>query len=661
MIGGKKVLIVEDEIVVAKDIQDTLKGLGYSVFEPVSTGEEAVLKSEESQPDLVLMDIKLGGNIDGIEAAEKIFNRFNIPVIYLTAYGDKNTLARAKITEPYGYILKPYNERELHSNIEMALYKHDIERKFRDNERWLSTLLQSIGDAVIATDVDKNISYMNPVAEVLTGWGKKEALGKSLNKIFNIVSEKNNKPEESLVEAAINQNTVVYLDKRNIVLIDKEGKERPIDDSAAPIKDMNGNTTGCIIVFRDISRQKQMTLELENHKHNLEKLVEERTSELTQANKQLQREISIRRRAEEDSNKTKDNLQNIIDSASEVIISVDENNKINLWNKTAELLTNYKKKEVVGKCISKLPVFSMPDLLQDTLNGIINGKKPKLDELILITKNADKKIIKVSYSVVKTNEEHNEGVLFVGTDITQDLESHGKLLKGSSYLISDEANKSALNLFLTFVKSDYNCLLITRSTPEIIECTTLLKKCNVLLLSQQQLGKYDHIIDIDSLITNIKEFTLKNKDSVVLLDGVHYLLTRFSFEEFTDALFNLRETISGTKSILLLRVDPSLLSQSQMAVIKNELLVLPSQKIDDIEIQDELHDMLTFINNHNKDNSIVSFKKISKEFGIVSKTTAKRIKMLEKKGLILIKKQGRLKTLHVSQKGKTLLARRQAI
>ncbi|MEW5801245.1 MAG: response regulator [bacterium] len=115
-----RILIVEDEIIIAKSLQVKLEDKGYSVCAVVSSGERAVQKAEEEMPDLVLMDIVLAGDMDGIEAARQIRSRFDIPVIYLTAYADNNVLNRAKVTEPFGYILKPFEDRELYANIERS-------------------------------------------------------------------------------------------------------------------------------------------------------------------------------------------------------------------------------------------------------------------------------------------------------------------------------------------------------------------------------------------------------------------------------------------------------------------------------------------------------------------------------------------------------------
>ena len=122
-----KLLIVEDESITAMDLRTRLTRLGYEVVGIATTGEDAVVMAQTAQPDLVLMDIRLDGDIDGIEAAKRIGANLAIPIIYLTAYADDATLARAKVTEPYGYILKPFEERELHTNISVALYKHEAE------------------------------------------------------------------------------------------------------------------------------------------------------------------------------------------------------------------------------------------------------------------------------------------------------------------------------------------------------------------------------------------------------------------------------------------------------------------------------------------------------------------------------------------------------
>ncbi len=140
-----KILVVEDENIIARDIQSKLKRMGYNVPALVMTGEEAIACSEEIRPDIVLMDIVLKGDMDGIEAADIIKKRFDIPVLYLTAYADEVTLKRAMVTEPFGYMLKPFGERELRINIEISLYKHDVEKRRREeNEKLIGVFEKAI-------------------------------------------------------------------------------------------------------------------------------------------------------------------------------------------------------------------------------------------------------------------------------------------------------------------------------------------------------------------------------------------------------------------------------------------------------------------------------------------------------------------------------------
>lgn len=127
-----KILVVEDEIIVAEDIGFRLKKLGYIVTATVASGEEAIEKVTENQPDLVLMDIVLKGDMDGVTAAEKIRSKVDIPTVFLTAYADDKTLQRAKLTNPFGYIIKPFQQNDLRVAIEIALHRHEIETKMRE-------------------------------------------------------------------------------------------------------------------------------------------------------------------------------------------------------------------------------------------------------------------------------------------------------------------------------------------------------------------------------------------------------------------------------------------------------------------------------------------------------------------------------------------------
>jgi two-component system, response regulator PdtaR len=135
-----KILIVEDELIVAEDLKMTLATLGYEVVGISATGEHAIELAGKLKPDVILMDIMLAGELDGIATAGEIRAKYDIPVIYVTAYADENLVARAKLTEPFGYIVKPFNEREVHSNIEISLYRHRIEKEIKKRDAILLAL-----------------------------------------------------------------------------------------------------------------------------------------------------------------------------------------------------------------------------------------------------------------------------------------------------------------------------------------------------------------------------------------------------------------------------------------------------------------------------------------------------------------------------------------
>ncbi|MEE8392663.1 MAG: ATP-binding protein [Anaerolineae bacterium] len=263
-----KILVVEDENIVALDIKSMLERLGYHVPALASSGERAIQKAAETKPDLVLMDINLKHAIDGVEAAKQIRARFDIPVVYLTAYADADTVQRAKVAEPFGYIIKPLEERELHTNIEIALYRHKIEQRLKESERWLSTTLKSIGDAVIATDEQGRIVFMNRVAEKLTGWEQGYALGRDSREVFNIFDAETQTSIDNPVTQVLREGVTVGLES-DTLLIAKNGTEIPIDDSAAPIIDAKGNISGAVLVFRDITERKQAEEALQQRNREL--------------------------------------------------------------------------------------------------------------------------------------------------------------------------------------------------------------------------------------------------------------------------------------------------------------------------------------------------------------------------------------------------------
>ncbi|WP_414576502.1 response regulator [Anabaena sp. CCY 9402-a] len=243
-----RILVVEDEYILAINLQETLESLGYSVVDIADTAELAIAKATELRPNLVLMDIRLRGENDGIQAAEQIWNTLQIPVIYVTGHSDKSTVERASLTFPFGYILKPVRDQELYVAIQTALNRYE-------HEQFLSSVLRGMGDGVIVVDAQLHIKYMNQVAEELTGWQLNQAKDQIVTEILQLINEKTLQPVQNPMSSAIQQTSTVYLGS-NILLSTKNGRLIPIADSATCLQDHSGVITGAVMVFRDDTQRR---------------------------------------------------------------------------------------------------------------------------------------------------------------------------------------------------------------------------------------------------------------------------------------------------------------------------------------------------------------------------------------------------------------------
>jgi len=250
--AASSIMVVEDESIVAKDIETSLAGLGYSICAVVSSGEEALAAAQMANPDLILMDIMLNGKTDGIETAKQITSRLDIPVVFLTAFSDEGTIRRAKEANAFGYLLKPFEERELRTTIEMALYKNAMQRKLKQNREWLETILRSIADGVLTTNVDGLIEFCNPVAERLTGWTLPEMTMRRLSEVICLKKKKDMSAVEINPELIIRNKN--YISSENdLVLIGKDGLQTEVEYNAAPLMHFDEKILGVVFVLRDIA------------------------------------------------------------------------------------------------------------------------------------------------------------------------------------------------------------------------------------------------------------------------------------------------------------------------------------------------------------------------------------------------------------------------
>jgi PAS domain S-box-containing protein len=244
-----RIMIVEDEGITAEDIHDILTHLGYTVTAVVSSGEEAIREAGRTKPDLVIMDIRIKGEMDGIEAARHIREEFDIPVIYLTAHADRETLNRAKLAEPLGYLIKPFQETELLASIEMALHKQQADQRLKHRGELVSAAIDSIGEGVIATDLEGRVTLMNPAAEFWTGWAMAEVRSTHIDQVLQL---KGHQRSSGFLLRTIGTGGIEEFDK-DTVLVNRGGELRPIGGSVSPIRDHGGRIIGGTVVFGGVS------------------------------------------------------------------------------------------------------------------------------------------------------------------------------------------------------------------------------------------------------------------------------------------------------------------------------------------------------------------------------------------------------------------------
>ena len=267
------VLVVEDEAIVALDIRQRLEKMGFAVSATVATGRAAVEQVRTRPPALILMDIQIKGDWDGIDTACEIAKISNTPIIFLTANSDRATIERAKASGPLAYLLKPFEDRELQTTIEIALERHRLERELKASEQWLMTTLRSIGDAIIACDAQGLVTYLNPMAAKLSGWTLEEAKGRPARDILRLALNRSGHCElvDPLAEVVKSGNTINLLES---ALTCKDGTQITVEDSAAPIRLETGELIGAVIVFRDVTARLFTEKRLREAERRVQNLVE---------------------------------------------------------------------------------------------------------------------------------------------------------------------------------------------------------------------------------------------------------------------------------------------------------------------------------------------------------------------------------------------------
>ena len=316
-----RILIVQQDRPDAAHLEERLEGLGYTVCATVPSGRQAIRKAEELRPDLAFVDLGLDGDVSGIEAAERIGDRFNVPVIYLTDATQVNLLQRAPTTHPFGYVLRPIEELQLHLNIQTALSMHEREKmhretetrlertsaELRDRTELIETIFNSVSDGIAVTDTEGGFLLVNPSVERIVGMGATEGPADRWSEIYGTYYPDGERlfPADELPLARAMRG-----EASNDTELLIRNRERPegvhISVNASPLQDDSGIAKGGVIVFRDITRLKETEAEL----------------------KQTVRSLQIQTRT----------METIFNSIGDGVVATDENGNFTVFNPSAERL-----------------------------------------------------------------------------------------------------------------------------------------------------------------------------------------------------------------------------------------------------------------------------------------------------------------------------------
>jgi PAS domain S-box-containing protein len=331
-LAGLRILIVEDDARIAGAMRDRLTVAGCEVIDSVDSGQRAIDAATLGRPDLVLMDVGLKGDMDGVRAAELIYERLEIPVVFLTGDADHATLQRAMATGAFGYVLKPFHAHNLLAAIEVGVHRFRLEQRLRKSELTHETILGSISVGVIATDTQSRIRLMNPVAEYLTGWSLWDAQGQPLEAVLQLANSAGQPSQPGIVARVMAARAALRFDGSDFLLA-RGGDRVPIDGGAEPIVDRLGRLVGATVTIRDISAAKRAELELRT---------------------------------------VAEQLRAIVDTAADGVLLLDQAGAVLMFNPASVRLFGYKADEVLGHNVGLL----LPSPLEPDAPGEVPEAQP---------------------------------------------------------------------------------------------------------------------------------------------------------------------------------------------------------------------------------------------------------------------------------------------
>ena len=476
--GGESILIVEDESVVALNVSHIVESLGYKAIGPIASGAGALKLLEEEHVDLVLMDIKLKGKMDGIELAKKINALRPLPIVFLTAYTDEQTLSRAKVTEPFGYITKSFDDGELHSTIEMALYKFKMEQKLVRDEQLLAATLGNIAEGIITTDTQGRVRYMNPAATRFLGVAFEEARGKKLGVILTVVTSDNRPISPLDIDPADNDGEL----PQEYTIRRRDGAELPVEWKAKRSDPEENRDVEIVHVVRDLSAR-------------------------------IRAEVAQRR------------FVTLVESSDDAILTLTPEAEILSWNSGAEKIFGYSPREAVSRRLSIIsPRFVPIDMVQ-TVALVAGGKEIDPFETVCVRKNGTTVDITVKLQGMKDYYGSIASVSLIARDVTARKNLDKKLRE----ILNREQTRIGQNLHDSIGQMITGILFKTKAIEHALRVKELSPEA-------------DEIVDVKELLTatllKLRELARGLIPATILSDGLVFTLRRLAQD--TESLCDIR-------------------------------------------------------------------------------------------------------------------------
>ena len=472
-------------------------------------------------------------------------------------------------------------------------------------------MYNSIEDLVLFLDTLGRIVNINRAGIAFSGFTEDEIIGRFFITIPGVFSKEYVKDYLSVFRKTLQgKSTKSFQGKLN----DKHRKTHIMQFSTYPVKN-KGKVRYIMVIGHDITKEEQIAHSL---KHSTK----------------------------------------IIDTSSDFILSLNPELTILTWNSAAEKLSGYTRQELIGKNLNDIALIKNVNALKNWCDQRKNSQVPQYYDAILITKQMEHKLLRLSCSTIDKNQTDVEGLIFVGNEVVYQSKKHGKIIPGNSYLLLNQDAQEAIDLFSTLVLHDTKGLVISRGNIERYIGLSRQLDIQIITLGSTKDKRIPSIETLNDLITTVTAFITRHNRPILIIDRIDFLIIQVSFEEIIQAFYQINTLVTSFQAILLLRLNPALLEPQQLAILKEEFNSLPEQEIVTIDLSDNLYKILQYIDQQNEKHINVSFSKIQKALGISKATTTKRIHQLEARGLIEIHKKGKMKQVYISTNGHALITNR---